>query len=99
MQYEVSPTGIREHAVSLAGIQGDIRSCSTAAETTVDASAFGVINGFLAATVGLFGSAINSGISGAAEDMGETVSILRTQANNHEATDASATSRVNGAGR
>ncbi len=99
MQYEVSPTGIREHAVSLAGIEGDLRSSSTAAETTLDASAFGIINSFLAATVGLFGSAVNLGISNAAEDMGETVSILRTQANNHEATDASATSRVNGAGR
>ncbi len=99
MQYEVSPTGIREHAVSLAGIQGDIRSSSTAAETTLDASAFGIINSFLAATVGLFGSAVNQGIAGAAEDMGETVSILRTQANNHEATDSSASSRVTGAGR
>ena len=99
MQYEVSPTGIREHAVSLAGIEGDVRACSTAAETTLDPQAFGIINSFLAATVGGFGAAINLGISNAAEDLGETVSILRTQANNHEATDAGASSSVTAAGR
>ncbi|QIM20355.1 hypothetical protein G7075_03030 [Phycicoccus sp. HDW14] len=95
----MSPTGIREHAVSLAGIQGDIRSCSTAAETTIDGSAFGVVNSFLAATVGVFGAAINQAISNAADDMGETVATLRTQAGNHETIDGHARDRVNGAGR
>lgn len=99
MQYEVSPSGIREHAVSLAGIEGDVRSASSAAQTTVDAQAFGVVNGFLASTVGLFGSAITQGIANAAEDLGETVAILRTQANNHESTDAGASSTITGAGR
>lgn len=99
MQFEVSPTAIREHAVSLAGIEGDLRSCSTAAGTTLDSSAFGVVNAFLSATVGVLGSAVNLGIANVAEDMGETVATLRTQATQHETIDDNASGRVNGAGR
>ncbi|WP_158239778.1 type VII secretion target [Phycicoccus duodecadis] len=95
----MSPTGIREHAVSLAGIEGDLRSCSTAAETTLDSSAFGIVNAFLSTTVGIFGAAVNLGIANVAEDMGETVATLRTQATSYETTDHDAGSRVNGAGR
>ncbi|QKE84153.1 hypothetical protein [Arthrobacter sp. NEB 688] len=99
MQYDVNPTGIQQHAVSLAGIEADVRSCSTAAETMLDGSAFGVINQFLASTVGLFAGAVNSGISDAAADLGETVSILRTQVTNYQDDDASAAGNVAGAGR
>ncbi|WP_157622621.1 hypothetical protein [Nostocoides sp. Soil756] len=95
----MSPTGIREHAVSLAGIEGDLHSCSTAAATTLDSSAFGVVNAFLSTTVGIFGAAVNLGISNVAEDMGETVATLRAQAAAYETIDDNASGRVTGAGR
>ncbi len=99
MQYEVSPSGIREHAVSLAGIEGDVRSCSSAAASTLDSSAFGVVNGFLAAAVNSFGSALGLAVTHTADDLGETVDILRAQAANHETLDDNASGRVTGAGR
>lgn len=99
MQYEVNPDAIDNHAVSLAGIAADVRSCSSAAESTLDSSAFGVVNAFLAATVSFFAYGLETAISHGADDLGETVTTLRTQAANYRTDDRNARDNLNGAGR
>ncbi|HWO50868.1 MAG TPA: type VII secretion target [Ornithinibacter sp.] len=95
---EVSPGGIRSHASTLSGIEGRVGDAAGAADTTLDASAFGVVNGFLAATAGLLGSALETAIRSEADSLGETVATLRQMAKNHETTDDNASTTIVTAG-
>jgi hypothetical protein len=95
---EVSPSGIRSHASTLSGIKGRVGEAAGAADTTLDASAFGVVNAFLAGTAGLLGSALETAIRTEAESLGETVATLRQMAKNHETTDDNASTTIATAG-
>lgn len=97
--FEVSTGAVRQHAVSLAGIRGDVASCASAADTTVDPMAFGLVNAPLAAMASSLAGAVQSAIADTAEDLQETVEVLRAQARQYDSDDASARSRVRGAGR
>ena len=95
---EVSPGGIRSHASTLSGIEGRVGDAAAAADTTLDASAFGIVNGFLAATAGLLGGSLETAIRSEADSLGETVATLRQMARDHETTDDNASATIVTAG-
>jgi hypothetical protein len=99
VRYDVDTGGMRTHASSLAGIAGQVRDSHSAASTTLDASAFGVVNGFLASAATAVCGGISTAIDRRAEDIQEVVATLRTMATNHDTTDEGARQRIEGAGR
>lgn len=97
--FEVDTGAVRQHAVSLAGLRADVASCASAADTTVDPMAFGLVNAPLAAMASSLAAAARSAISDTAEDLQETVATLRAQARQYDNDDERARERVRGAGR
>jgi hypothetical protein len=95
---DVSPSGIRSHASTLSGIERRVGQAADGADATLDGSAFGIVNTFLATTAGLLGSTMQRAIRTESESLGETVATLQQMARNHETTDSNAAARVKGAG-
>lgn len=99
VRYEVDTGGMRTHATSLGQIGGRVRDSHSAASTTLDPGAFGVVNSFLASmAVSICGTLADS-IDDRAEDIDEIVANIKTMAKNHETTDDGARRDVEGAGR
>ncbi len=98
MQYEVSPEGLRGHGSQVTAYENRVNQIADAAETTVTNDAFGLMNAWMTATVGLIARGTEGSIDDQAEDLGETAASLRTMAKNNETTDANASSTVSQAG-
>ena len=98
MQYEVRPDDLRTHGGQVQGYRARVNQAAAAAETTISDDAFGLMNAWMTATVGLIAWGTESSIDDQAEDLGETVATLRQMARNNETTDANATSYITGAG-
>lgn len=99
VRYEVDTGGMRTHASSLSTIAGRVRDSHSAASTTLDPGAFGLVNTFLASMATGICSVIASSIDDRADDIQEVVQNIRTMAKNHDTTDEGARQNVEGAGR
>ena len=99
VRYDVDTGGMRTHASSLAGIAGQVRDSHSAASTTLDPSAFGMVNSFLATAATGICAVIATSIDTRADDIQEVVQNIRTMAKNHDTTDEGARQQIEGTGR
>ena len=90
------PDDIRTHGGQVQGYRQRVNDAASAAETTLDHRAFGLLNAWMVPTVGLIATATQDGITDQAEDLGETAVTLRTMARNSETTDGNAASLMAG---
>ncbi|GAA4109345.1 hypothetical protein GCM10022415_02460 [Knoellia locipacati] len=97
-QFDVRPDDIGGHANEVASLSARLSTASSAGQTTLDSSAFGLVNVFLAtAATGLAGIA-QGAISNSSKDMTETMRNLRQVVKQYESDDTGASNRVIKAG-
>jgi hypothetical protein len=96
VKFHVMPDDIRTHGGQVQGYRQRVNDAASAAETTLDHRAFGLLNAWMVPTVGLIATATQDGITDQAEDLGETAVTLRTMARNSETTDGNAASLIGG---
>lgn len=99
VRYEVDTGGMRTHATALGQISGRVRDSHSAASTTLDAGAFGLVNSFLASAATSICGTLATSIDHRADDIEEVVANIRTMAKNHDTTDDGARQNINGVGR
>lgn len=99
LDIEVDPGDLRSHASVVGTVQSRVSGAATAAESTLDMSAFGVVNGFLAAAVTGFAGDLRTRIAHQADDLGHTAATLRAMAANQEGTDHDSGATIRSAAR
>lgn len=97
-RYDVQPDVMGDHARTVGTYSSRLDTAASAAETTLDNSAFGLVNTFLAvAATGLAGIAQDA-ITSSSKDMTETMTTLRQAVKQYGSDDLSGRDNVNKAG-
>lgn len=97
-QYDVRPDVMGDHAKTVGTYSSRLSTAASAAETTLDNGAFGIVNGFLAlAATGLAGIAQDA-ITNSSKDMTETMSNLRQVVKQYNADDQNGRDAINKVG-
>jgi hypothetical protein len=94
--FEVTPDDIRGHGTTVVDYESQVAEAASAAETTLDTQAFGLMLGFLPPVAVGVAQLAKSSISDQATDLGETATSLRQMADNSETTDANARNLIGG---